>query len=92
MSKYQQFGKNYMCKNCDSNMQKLWVFCGEFCEKMWVEFINIFTVGKSYQFFTNLPTIFSQRFFTHQPLLVYINSPVSTTPTATTYYIKGGDK
>jgi len=81
-----------MCKNCDSGVRKMWVWCGVFCEKMWVEFVEVFIVGKSRLFFTNLPTVFSQLFFTHQPLLIYTTSPVSTTPTATTYYIKGDEK
>lgn len=59
-------------------MDKLWVGCETFCEKMWVDFLRFIKMGKTHRFFTFLPTNFKQPFFTHQPLLFQHNSTSST--------------
>jgi hypothetical protein len=67
-----------MFKKCSKTMNKLWVGCDIFCEKVWVEFINLINMGKINKFFTFLPTNFKQHFFTHKPLLFFDNSTLST--------------
>ena len=88
MNKSQQFEKGYMCKKSEKNVNILWVVCDIFCVKKWVDFIKNIHVGKSISLFTFSPTLFQQAISTHKPLLFFIYSPVSTTPTITINYIK----
>lgn len=77
-----------MCKKSENNVKSMWVYCGRFCVKKWVGFINILKVGKSIKFFTFQPTFFQQAFLTHRPLLCAYYSPTSTVPITTTNNIK----
>lgn len=88
MNKFQQFGRNYMCKKSENNVNNLWVACWQNCEKVWVDFVKKNIVGKNLNFYTFRPTFFKQAFSTHNTLLNYAYSPVSTTPITTTNYIK----
>lgn len=77
-----------MCKKSEKAVNRLWVVCDSLCEKRWVIISKNGFVGKSVKFITLLPTQFQQVFSTHKPLLNTNYSPVSTTPTITTNYIK----
>ena len=76
-----------MFKTCEKSVVLLRKTCGKLCEKLWVDFTNYLTVGKSTIFNTVLPTNFLQLFTTHPPQLKATLSPLSTPLTITTIYI-----